>query len=322
MRDLRIGLIGAGMVSRHHVLAWDACPAASLVAIADPDMRAAQERARPGMSVYPSLTALLAGETVDAIDIASPVQTHAALVHEAAQAGAPTLCQKPLAPSAEEARALIAALPPGARVMLHENWRWREPYRSLKRSLESREPPKTFHMRVVSSGLIPDASGRRPALVRQPFLAELERLLVFELLGHHLDVLSYLFGVLEVESAEIRRQTQAVRGEDFASISLRAGPCRGVLTGDFACAKAPPLPADRLSIDGAPVVDGWRHLAQRGATASNADDVYQRSYDQCIADFADCIRSGRAFETPVEHGVYLLEIVEEIYRRARWEEGV
>jgi predicted dehydrogenase len=37
MAELRVALAGAGMVSRHHLIAWSRVPAARVVAVADPD---------------------------------------------------------------------------------------------------------------------------------------------------------------------------------------------------------------------------------------------------------------------------------------------
>ncbi|MGO7800696.1 gfo/Idh/MocA family oxidoreductase, partial [Rhizobium ruizarguesonis] len=53
----------------------------------------------------------------------------------------------------------------------------------------------------LSSGMIADAEGNRPALVRQPFFRTQERLLVMEVMIHHLDTLRYLLGEMEVVSA-------------------------------------------------------------------------------------------------------------------------
>ena len=41
---LRIGMIGAGMISSYHLVAWQRCPGAEVVAIADPSDAAAGGR--------------------------------------------------------------------------------------------------------------------------------------------------------------------------------------------------------------------------------------------------------------------------------------
>ena len=316
MGELRIGLIGGGMVAAHHARAWERAPRARLVAIADPDVEAATRLAGGTLPVFSDLTALLAGTEVDAIDIATPVGTHAALVTEALAAGVPVLCQKPLAPTAREAHDLVAALPARPRAMLHENWRWRPSFRALHQSLSGGPRPRRFEMRVESSGLCPDARGVCPALVRQPFLADLEHLLVFEILGHHLDVLSFLFGPVEILSAETRRRSDAVRGEDFARIELRAGGIDGRLTGDLMVADAPPRPRDRVMLDGRTVLFDWRLDLPGGLHAWDHDAGYQQSFDDCIGHFAARLQDGAPFETPLDHGLTLLEQIERVYALA------
>lgn len=316
MPKLRVGLVGAGMVAGHHIAAWAACPEAELIAIADPDQAAAARRAAAGLRVYASLAEMLRDVPIDAVDIASPVRTHPPLVAEAAAAGRAVLCQKPLAPTARDARQLAAALPANSRVMLHENWRWRAPYRAVKRCLRDRPAPRDFHFRVASAGLLPDAEGRRPALRRQPFLATLDKLIVFELLGHHLDVLHYLFGPVSVCRAEIARRSGFALGEDFARIELQAGASRGVLIGDFMDAAAPPFPTDVLSVGEEITVAGWSASIEGVTQSWSETDAYQQSYNDCIAHFVSCLSNHEPFETDIQHGVLLLEWIEAIYAAA------
>ena len=82
-QPLRIGLIGAGMVSRHHLIAWASISdQARIVAIADPSSENAARRASEfGISqTYASAEAMLAAVTLEAIDIAAPREMHAPLV--------------------------------------------------------------------------------------------------------------------------------------------------------------------------------------------------------------------------------------------------
>ncbi|KRR15157.1 hypothetical protein CQ12_07775 [Bradyrhizobium jicamae] len=74
-RVLRIGLIGAGMVSRHHLLASASLSdQARVVAIADPCAENAARRASEfGISqTFPDAEAILSATELDAIDIAAP----------------------------------------------------------------------------------------------------------------------------------------------------------------------------------------------------------------------------------------------------------
>src|SRR6188768_2380453 len=131
-QPLRIGLVGAGMVSRHHLIAWrHITDRARVVAVADPSAdNAARRAAEFGIPhTYPSAEAMLASVELDAVDIAAPREMHAPLVRLAAEKHLPVLCQKPLAPNLQEATALAAEVHDQTRLMVHENWRFRGYYR-------------------------------------------------------------------------------------------------------------------------------------------------------------------------------------------------
>ncbi len=310
------------MASAHHVVGWRACEGARLVGVADPDPdRAALRAGQAGAAAFPSLGAMLEACTLDAVDIVAPPSLHAPLVLEAARRGLPVLCQKPLAPTAAEARDLLDAMPADARLMVHENWRWRAPYRALRQGLADRGGggPSSFALRVESSGLIERPDGHYPALERQPFLAGLRRFLVIEVLIHHLDTLEFLFGPLRIESAVLARRCAAVLGEDRADIRLTAGGVPGRLVGDFRTPGAPPLPRDRLTLSGAvpALVDGWTvTIGTEAPLAFDPDAAYAASYADTIAHFAACLEDGTAFETPGEAGARMLDHVERIYALA------
>ncbi|MEM8853146.1 MAG: Gfo/Idh/MocA family oxidoreductase [Pseudomonadota bacterium] len=166
---MRIGLAGAGMVSRHHLDGWAAIRGAKVVAIADPDRARAEARAGEYAipAVHDSVETMLAQERLDAIDIATPMATHAALVACAADHGVAILCQKPLAPTLEEAEAVAAiAAQKSVRLMVHENWRFRPHYRTIATWLEEGRigRPVAFHLETLSASLLPRADGTAPGL--------------------------------------------------------------------------------------------------------------------------------------------------------------
>ena len=73
---------------------------------------------------------------------------------------------------------------------------------------------RTAAMTLLTSGLIVDSTGRAPAIERQPMFATLERLLVMEVLIHHVDTLRFLLGPLALHTSVIGRSCTLVRGED------------------------------------------------------------------------------------------------------------
>ena len=110
-QPLRIGLIGAGMVSRHHLLAWASYIRSSPRRGGRRSLRenAARRASEFGIAqTYAGAEAMLAATELDAIDIAAPREMHAPLVRLAGQKRLPVLCQKPLAPNLQEAIELAA----------------------------------------------------------------------------------------------------------------------------------------------------------------------------------------------------------------------
>lgn len=323
--NLHVGLVGAGMVAEHHVKAWQACEGAQLVAIADPNKQRAETRAKQagGLPTFTDLQDMASHIPLDAVDIVAPVGLHAALIKQAIDLGMHVLCQKPLVASAHEGDALLAALPNTAsspRVMVHENWRWRAPYQALK-ALHL-EGIKSFEMRVESAGLLKDASGDYPALQRQPFFADLDRFLVFEVLIHHLDTLAFLFGPLNIKTAELSRRCADIQGEDYARIDLMAGNVKGTLTGDFCVEGAPPLPMDMLKTSGLTdvLINGWSLTVDSKPIQQWAiETAYQDSYTETIQHFVDALAFGKPFATSAATGVELLRHVERIYGLADWQ---
>ena len=200
-RKLRIAMAGAGFASGLHLAGWKRLDNAEVVAICDPGEEKAAARAREfGVAeVFADAEEMLAAVKPDAIDIVAPMDVHVSLCHVAADRGVDILCQKPLAPSLEQARTLAHAVNGKVRLMVHENWRFRAQYRHIKRWLDNGElgAPVSCVMQMRSSGLLENEQGVRPQLVRQPFFAQLERLLIGEVLIHQLDVLRWLLGPLD-----------------------------------------------------------------------------------------------------------------------------
>src|SRR5689334_6333383 len=226
-QPLRIGLIGAGMVSRHHLIAWATIPdQARVVAIADPSAENAARRATEfGISqTWASAEAMLAAVTLDAIDIAAPREMHAPLVRLAAAKRLPVLCQKPLAPNLQQASDLAAEVSGQTRLMVHENWRFRGYYRDAAVWLREGRigAIKQAQLTLLTSGVLPGPDGLCPALERQPFMRREKRMLVAEVLIHHLDTLRMLLGPLRVTAAALSRTSDQLVGEDGAVIQMQA----------------------------------------------------------------------------------------------------
>ena len=172
-KPLRVALAGAGMISWYHLTAWQSLgERVRLVAVCDPDIdkatRRAQEFGIPG--IYGDAEAMFAAEAIDALDVASPRETHAAWVEAAAARGVHVLCQKPMTPTFAESEALARRVEGRSRLMAHENWRFRPWYRELKRWLAAGELGSVLlaRMTMISSGILPmpPAGGPRSSASR------------------------------------------------------------------------------------------------------------------------------------------------------------
>jgi D-apiose dehydrogenase len=322
---LRVALAGAGMISRHHLLAWQALhPDVEMVGIFDPDERRAARRAEEfGVrAFYGEPAAMLDAVRPAVLDIASPRETHAAWAMAAAERGIAVLCQKPMAPTLAEADVLVRGIGGRVRMMVHENWRWRPWYRTVRGWLDAGELGEilAFDLSMFSSGLLPDAAGRRPALERQPFMQAEKRLMIAEVLIHHLDVARFLCGSLRVVGARTERTLPDVVGETLAAIFLETAKGAPVaVAGSMATPGFPPATADRLQIVGsrASVVlaDGMLRLLGPTPRTEPLDFSagYQASFDATIRHFVECLASGEQFETDPMDNLETLRLVEHAY---------
>ncbi len=108
---VRVGVIGAGAMGAAHIrmlARW--IPSATVVAVYDADVsRATAICAEVGARVADGSDELIAAADVDAVLIAAPDPLHEELVLACIKAEKPTLCEKPLATSAEASRRVVDA---------------------------------------------------------------------------------------------------------------------------------------------------------------------------------------------------------------------
>jgi predicted dehydrogenase len=209
--------------------------------------------------------------------------------------------------------------------MVHENFRFRPHYAAVREWLRAGKVgvPRQARLTVRSSGFL-SVEGATPALLaRQPYLHGFPRLLVFEGLIHHLDVLRCLFGELAVESAALDRVNRTLAGEDVAIVVLRgANGFTAVLDGSYAAHGYPVTPVDRLEImgDRATLLYDVTRLSLVGSreapVAFDPLNTYQAPFTEGIRHFLACLRSGEPFETEAADNLHVLRLVEACYAAA------
>src|SRR6266851_427337 len=108
-RLLRVGVVGVGVMGSNHARVFADLPAVRLVGVADPDRKQRDfVSGALGCKAFGSVEALLA-DGVDAVTIAAPTHLHQELALSCIARGVHVLVEKPIAPSVEEGRAIIAA---------------------------------------------------------------------------------------------------------------------------------------------------------------------------------------------------------------------
>ena len=106
----RIAIIGCGQMGRWHLNAYQRTANVELVAFADTNFSAAEQfAAETGGRAYASHRELLAAEQLDAVSVCVVPAAHRPVVLDTLEAGVHVLCEKPLATSLGDARAMAIA---------------------------------------------------------------------------------------------------------------------------------------------------------------------------------------------------------------------
>jgi len=315
---LGVGLIGAGRIGRVHAhnLARR-LRAVRLVAVADTVPAAADglgEALGVG-AVYHEPAGLLADGAVDAVVIASPAPTHAALIRDAAAAGRHVFCEKPIALDLATIDAALDAVA-AAGVTLQVGFQRRFD-RSLRRARE-----------VVAAGRI-----GRPRLVRiisrDPRPAPIEYLrhsggLFLDMTIHDFDLARYLIGdeVEEVSALGAVLVDPAIGSEagdvDTAVVTLRyRGGALGVIDNCRHASYGYDQRVEVFGSEGAVLVgndetDRATVVTADGATGANPKTWFEARYADAYAAelqaFVDAVLAGSPAEVGGDDGRWPIAI--------------
>src|SRR5687767_7941933 len=116
--ELRVGMVGYAFMGAAHSQAWrtvnrvfDLPARATMVAVCGRDgAKVAEAASRLGWAeAVTDWRALIARDDIDVIDVCTPGDSHAEIAIAALEAGKHVLCEKPLANTVDEARAMVAA---------------------------------------------------------------------------------------------------------------------------------------------------------------------------------------------------------------------
>ena len=201
---VRVGVIGCGFFARNHLHAWqDLAPAgADLAAVCDIDPAKAKAAAE-AFDVpfwHTDAETMFRERDLGLVDIVTRMDTHRGLAEAAVRHRAPTIVQKPFAPTWGDCLAIVeAAEAAGVFLAVHKNFRFETPIRTVKA--------------VLDSGAIGEPSWARISFrtgydvyAGQPYFYDEERFVILDLGVHVVDVAHFLLGEVSRVSCETQRR--------------------------------------------------------------------------------------------------------------------
>ena len=337
MNKLKGICIGTGYFSQFHYEAWSRISAVEIVGICDLDLEKAKQRTMPFFKNTPQYSndfqSLLRDVKPDFVDIITPPITHFDLIKTAVKQGVKNIiCQKPLALSFKEAKAIVAyAQKHKVRFMVHENFRFQPFHQEIKKLLQAQiigNQIFSLHWRMrMGDGWQSDAY-----LARQPYFRTMPQLLIYETGIHFIDVCRFWFGEVDTVFAKLYKRHKDIVGEDAGIVLLEH--TEGVITTlDMSRYNEPNYDNPRLTF-GELTIDGnkgtIRLCGDGRITIQKLGETEQpHSYPLDIKNFAgdcvyftqkhftNCLLSEKSFDT--EGGIYLKNIAvqEAVYQSSK-----
>ena len=156
--SVRVGVLGFGQWGPNHVRnfrALDDCEVARVCDTSPARLQLARKQFRD-LEATTDPSAIVAAPDVDAVVIATPVHTHFALARQALESGKDVLCEKPLAATTDECRALCDLAAAKRRIlMVGHVFLYNPGVQHLKVDLDRGELGRIYYLDAVRTNLGP-----------------------------------------------------------------------------------------------------------------------------------------------------------------------
>ncbi|MEO8396145.1 MAG: Gfo/Idh/MocA family oxidoreductase [Chloroflexota bacterium] len=215
---MRVGIVGAGSMGDAHAPAWKnlAKLGAELVGIQSAHHANANALAKQyDLKAYPSYDELLAD--VDIVDICVPTDFHRDLTVRAAQAGKHVVCEKPIALTLDDGRAMIAACEQaGVRLFIAHVLRFFPPYASAQAVVGAGQIGKPAVIRLTRAGY-------QPRKAQNNWFIDETRSggMILDLMIHDYDFARWLAGDVQRVFAKSARAIRPEAPGDYVLVTLR-----------------------------------------------------------------------------------------------------
>jgi predicted dehydrogenase len=272
---------------------------------------------------------MLRTEQPDFIDIITPPNTHLQMCEMAVNHEVHIICQKPLAPTYEEAIKMAKLIENSKeRMMVHENFRFQPWHREIKKLLVNKVIGNTIYtinLRMrMGDGWQDDAY-----MNRQPYFREMEQLLIYETGIHFIDVFRYLCGNISTVNAKLKTLNPGIKGEDFAWVNFDfTNGTLGFLDAsryNETTAENPRLTFGSVLIDGNGgsirlYEDGQITIKKLGEAEKNHFYPFEKINfaGDCVfatqKHFVECLLTEKPFETDVVEYLMNIQVQDAIYK--------
>jgi predicted dehydrogenase len=188
---IRIGVVGLGQWGPNHVRNLGHIEGCAVVRMCDrsPERLASARGQFPGVDSSADARRVTKGEDIDAVVIATPVQTHYKLVKEALENGKHVLCEKPLALTLAQSRTLTALAKRKRKIlMVGHVFLYNPGTLHLKEAIDRGELGRIYYMDAVRTNLGPVRSDVG---------------VVYDLASHDISIFNFLLGAKPVSVSAV-----------------------------------------------------------------------------------------------------------------------
>ncbi|MDF1790943.1 MAG: Gfo/Idh/MocA family oxidoreductase [Thalassobaculaceae bacterium] len=216
MDDLKVAVIGAGVIGRTHIDTLSNTKGLSLSAIVDPTPAARELAGACQVRYFADAGDLLDARICDAVVIASPNDTHVAIAELMLGAGLPVLLEKPVASSLPQGAALAAAVARSGVPLLVGHHRRHNPLIKAAKQAISEGAIGPLVMATVTCAMLKpmdyfDVAWRRDPDQGGPLLINAI---------HDIDLLRHFFGEVSTVQGTASNKTRGLEVEDTTAAIL------------------------------------------------------------------------------------------------------
>ncbi|MBB2804867.1 oxidoreductase [Xanthomonas arboricola] len=301
----------------------------------------------PDVAVLADLETALADPALDAVVLATPNQTHAPFALQALAAGKHVLVDKPFALDAAQAREVVAAAAAAGRIVsVFQNRRWDADFLTVRRLIDEGQLGEVVEFHSHFDRFRPQVRDRwRESDIPGAGLW-------YDLGPHLLDQALQLFGTPQAIGADLQRQRNQARSDDYFHVTLRYPRLRVILHAGSLVADSGlrfavhgtrgsylkhglDTQEDQLRAGRRPGTAGWgvdplpgtlTRVDDEGRVHTHQPDTTPGDYRQCYAAFRDALAGAGPAPVSAADAVQVMELLELAHRSAasgqvQWLEG-